>query len=74
MPVDPDDATAIALDYAMRDLIRLAHRHAYPDMILGEWLQLVASVLLAGAWHGRSLESLMLLCARRVISDVTALA
>lgn len=66
---DPDDVTAIALEYALRELVRVAHRHADPDELLKEWFCSVVAVLITGNWPGRSLESLMLLCARRVVSD-----
>lgn len=70
--VDPEDVEAIALDYAMRDLFRVAHTHADPDAVLGEWFHTCCAVLILGQWEGRSLESLMLMVARRVTADAAA--
>lgn len=67
--IDPDDADAIALDFAMRELLRVAHRHSDPNVVLADWLHTVVAVLITGNWGGRPLESLMLLAARRVASE-----
>lgn len=71
---DQDDAVAFMLDYAFQDLHRCARTSVAPHLVYEEFFFQVIAVLVSGNWPGRSLESLMLIVARRVVSDFKSLA
>lgn len=70
MTVDPDDARAIRLDWAMRDLRAACELLADPNMGHWAWFDMVTAVLLHGQSPGRPLEWILVACARRTIHDI----
>lgn len=70
--VDPDDVEAIALVAALDELVKQSKRLADPEQGLWAFFDMVVAVMLHQQLPGRPLSWIMLLCARRVTSDIAA--
>lgn len=72
MPVDDDDAAAILLHYAIRDLDAACRQLAQPEVGWLDWCGLVVAVLTCHPATWAQVEQVCLSAARRITAEIHA--